>query len=319
MANTLPTDANNTLYEGLRDTSGQQFVAKQAGSVTTDAGGVKSAPTAVAVLSTPVGQTTSAASQPVVVANDQSTLPVQPVRFEIAGQGTGVVNGSNTDFIPSTDVSNYRWFSLQVGGTFNLTLTFQGSNDNSTWVSVPVQPVGTVLLTAAALVTTTTTTGIFAGPINFRYLRVRATSYSSNASLAGNLELWTFAPEPLPGPTQIVPNTTGGTSDYHLISANTTNAQSIKASAGQVYGYDFGNNGAADAYVKLYNKASAPTVGTDTPYRTIYVPKGARVSYHSVVGMALGTGIAIAITGAMADSDTTAVAANQVSIAVEYK
>ena len=44
MANTLPTDANNVLYEGIRDGAGQEFVAKAAGVVTTDAGGVKSAP-----------------------------------------------------------------------------------------------------------------------------------------------------------------------------------------------------------------------------------------------------------------------------------
>lgn len=41
MANTLPTDSNGILYEGLRDPSGSQFVAKHATNVATDGGGVK--------------------------------------------------------------------------------------------------------------------------------------------------------------------------------------------------------------------------------------------------------------------------------------
>lgn len=41
--NTLPTDSNSVLYEGVRDTSGAQFVAKAGiGAVTTDAGSVAS-------------------------------------------------------------------------------------------------------------------------------------------------------------------------------------------------------------------------------------------------------------------------------------
>jgi hypothetical protein len=44
MANTLPNDSNGILYEGVRDAAGSEFVAKAAGTVTTDAGGVKSAP-----------------------------------------------------------------------------------------------------------------------------------------------------------------------------------------------------------------------------------------------------------------------------------
>lgn len=121
------------------------------------------------------------------------------------------------------------------------------------------------------------------------------------------------------GNVGMVPQTSGGLSDYHLISAATTNAQSIKASAGQVFGYELGNNGASDAWVKLYNKASAPTVGTDTPFRTIYLPKGTSKSLHAIGGLSMQTGIAIAITGGAADADTTAVAASQVTVDVDYK
>lgn len=94
--------------------------------------------------------------------------------------------------------------------------------------------------------------------------------------------------------------------------AASTNATSVKASAGQVYGYALFNNTASARYVKLYNKASSPNVGTDTPAFTIIVPAngGANVAWQ--LGVPFGTGIAFAITGGVADSDTTAVSADDV-------
>lgn len=59
-----------------------------------------------------------------------------------------------------------------------------------------------------------------------------------------------------------------------LNSAATTNATLVKATAGNIYSYVFSNNGGATAFVKLYNKATAPTVGTDTPLEVIPVPAG---------------------------------------------
>lgn len=97
-----------------------------------------------------------------------------------------------------------------------------------------------------------------------------------------------------------------------VASAATTNATSVKATPGRVYGIALANTSAAAKFVKLYNKASAPTVGTDTPVHTIALAAGQRVDLSWPVGMPFSTGIAYAITGAVADSDTTAVAANDV-------
>jgi hypothetical protein len=110
-----------------------------------------------------------------------------------------------------------------------------------------------------------------------------------------------------------------GTSDFHLVSAASTNATSVKASPGQLYGYDLGNNGAADAYLKLYNTAGTPTAGSGTPFRTIYLPKGTRASFQSPTGLTMSTGIGLTITGGAADSDTTAVTAAQVTVELDYK
>lgn len=103
-----------------------------------------------------------------------------------------------------------------------------------------------------------------------------------------------------------------------LNSAATTNATSVKATAGNIYTITLSNNGAAAAYFKLYNKATAPTVGTDTPVDVIPIPASGFVTVDSARGIRFATGIGFAITNLIADSDTTAVAAGQVKVHISY-
>jgi len=121
--------------------------------------------------------------------------------------------------------------------------------------------------------------------------------------------------------TSSVPAASGGLSTSKLVSAATTNATSVKASAGQVYNIQaFNTNASSPRYLKLYNKASAPTVGTDTPIKTILIPPASSgVVIEISNGLAFSTGIAFALTGAMADNDTTAIAANEVVVNVDWK
>lgn len=117
------------------------------------------------------------------------------------------------------------------------------------------------------------------------------------------------------------PQTSGGLSAESLISAATTNATSVKASGGQVYSIYAHNTNASPRYLKLYNKASAPTVGTDTPFLRLPIPgnaNGAGFVLNTDMGVAMGTGIAFAITAGVADSDTTAIAANEVVVNLFY-
>ena len=105
----------------------------------------------------------------------------------------------------------------------------------------------------------------------------------------------------------------------NINSAATTNAASVKASAGTVYSVTASNTSASPRYVKLYNKASAPTVGTDVPVLTIPVPAGGTVNLpFGATGHRFATGIALAITANAADSDTTAVGASEVKVATAY-
>ena len=106
-----------------------------------------------------------------------------------------------------------------------------------------------------------------------------------------------------------------------LISAASTNATSVKAASGAV-GFIYAVNlNAAVRYPKLYNKASAPTVGTDTPVATLPIPASATGAGFSLAipgGVAFSTGIAYAVTTGAADSDTAAVAANEIFLFMGY-
>jgi hypothetical protein len=98
-----------------------------------------------------------------------------------------------------------------------------------------------------------------------------------------------------------------------LSSAATTNATSVKASAGTVRKIICNNTVASDRFLKFYNKASAPTVGTDTPILTLTLPASTKNIQLPLDDHYFSTGIAFAITGAAADADTTAIAAGDIT------
>jgi hypothetical protein len=103
-------------------------------------------------------------------------------------------------------------------------------------------------------------------------------------------------------------------------SAATTNGQLVLTGTSGLQAFYASNIGATTAFVKLYNKATAPTVGTDVPAMIIPVPAAvagvpgvAQIS-PGFNGFRFALGLGLAITGAVADNDTTAVAAGQVKV-----
>jgi hypothetical protein len=117
----------------------------------------------------------------------------------------------------------------------------------------------------------------------------------------------------------LIPATSGGLTLSHLIAAATTNATSLKTSAGQLYGASIYNNGAVPAYLKFYNKASSPTVGTDTVVYEVAVQAGTEREIHTEEGLAFGTGIAYALTAGITDADATSVAVSSATVDLIYK
>lgn len=117
----------------------------------------------------------------------------------------------------------------------------------------------------------------------------------------------------------VTPVTSGGLSTSRTISAASTNATSVKASAGQVYGWYLYNANAAVRFLKLYDKASAATVGTDVPKLTIPIPPGSAANVEFTNGVPFSLGIGLALTTGVADADTGAVAANEIVVNLMYK
>lgn len=125
------------------------------------------------------------------------------------------------------------------------------------------------------------------------------------------------ATQPVSGSFSFTPATSGGYSRFHLVAAGSTNATSVKASAGQLYGVSVFNNAAYPVYVKFYNTASTPTVGTGV-VRTFGVQAGVGLSIQYPSGVAFATGIGLSITKGIADADATAVVASDCVVDVDY-
>lgn len=107
-------------------------------------------------------------------------------------------------------------------------------------------------------------------------------------------------------------NATGGATPHHIVSAATTNALNVKASAGRVVGWGLVNTTASWQYVKLHNTASAPTAGAGVVMTIAIPPNGVNNSPPSFAGIGFGTGIGRTIVTGSADADTTATTAGAV-------
>lgn len=216
--------------------------------------------------------------------------------------------------------------------------TFEGSIDSTNgtdgnWFGIQVirSNANTIELTTGVLAATPAYA--WEASVNgLSFIRVRATAHTSGTA-TWKFQRGSYATEPIPAAqisgTQPVSGTltSAGTTtntpvtptQSFINSAATTNATSVKASAGTVWNIICSNANAAARYVKFYNLAVAPTVGTSVPAFTIAIPASSTVTIAGGAnGIRFGTGIALAITTGVADSDTAAVAANEIKVATSY-
>lgn len=109
-----------------------------------------------------------------------------------------------------------------------------------------------------------------------------------------------------------------GSTIYHVVSAGSTNAANIKASAGRITGWAVFNVADYPIYVKFHNTAGTPTAGAAVVY-TVAVQAGADSLFDDDDGIAFATGIGISIVKGLADADATAVLAADCVVNVHYK
>ena len=112
------------------------------------------------------------------------------------------------------------------------------------------------------------------------------------------------------------------TKTHFKSSTNSYNGTSVKNSPGTVFNLIIhnthgGGSGSAIAF-RLYNKATAPIVGTDVPMIIIHVPSGSSKEINFTSGITLADGIAYSITGGVSLLDATAVDADGVQLYMGY-
>jgi hypothetical protein len=176
------------------------------------------------------------------------------------------------------------------------------------FVQVPTDSIGKIIDTSELTVNTKTVERqriVLADPTG-------AAALAAIENTAPGLTDYGLVTRPIPSPASI----------SHTVAASGTNATSIKASAGRIHLIVvYNNTPAANPYtvfVKAYNIATAPTVGTTPVVATYGVPPGKLVPISITVGAQFSTGIGLSITAGIADADTTAVAANDCVVDVYY-
>lgn len=100
----------------------------------------------------------------------------------------------------------------------------------------------------------------------------------------------------------------------HYKSLATVNATLLRGSPARLNFLHATNIGAAAAFLKVYDKATAPAA-TDTPKLVIRLAAttgNERIPFPS--GLFFENGLGIRITGALADNDATAVGADEVVV-----
>ena len=86
-----------------------------------------------------------------------------------------------------------------------------------------------------------------------------------------------------------------------------------------LFGWFISNQNAAVLYVKFYNKATAPTVGTDTPVLTLAIPAVSAANVEFLGGIAFSLGIGVGATTGVVDADTGAPGASEVVVNALYR
>lgn len=243
--------------------------------------------------------------------------------------GTPVAGGT-----VAGDVSRASNIMAFCTGTFaGVNVTFEGSIEaagDTNWFGIQaVRSNANTIETATGVLGAQPVYGWEMSVNALKRVRVRATARTSGTQ-SWRFVQGTYATEPIPAAQVSATQPVSGTvtanwgtittpTASNVNSAATTNATSVKATAGSVYSITASNTGAAAAFLKLYNKVSAPTVGTDVPVLTIPIPAASVQNIEfGTAGHRFTTGIALAITNLAPDSDTTAVAAAQVKVMTAY-
>lgn len=246
---------------------------------------------------------------------------------EVGNVITGSLAAANATL--AMDTANMASVAIAFTGTFSATPAFEVSVDNVNWFPIRAMRLSTGLLYASLALTTAD--AWVCDVSAFAYFRVRLSAFVSGActvTMEGSQKAVGYqvsdvtplsAGSAVIGYAALTTKTTAGTSYHSLLSAASNNATLIKAAAGLLYKFHVTNNSASWRYLKVYNKATAPIPGTDSPVLTFGLAPNDNLTFNlGDIGLTMATGIGIAVTGAPALLDNTAIGANEVIINTQF-
>lgn len=126
------------------------------------------------------------------------------------------------------------------------------------------------------------------------------------------------------GTVNVAAATTGGCTPGVTISAASTNATNVKASAGTLCKLVVVNSNSVLAYLKMYDGVAAPSCSSSTVVASYVIPFGSSNSGGGVAiplgpfGEAYSSGIAFCLTGGIANNDATN-SVTGITISYSYK
>ena len=213
------------------------------------------------------------------------------------------------------NVAGLNSVRFEFSGTYAFTSAFEASSNSTNGVDgvwFPMRATQTDANTNSLSHSTANATRAYeASCHNDTWIRIRLTAFTSAGAHRVAIVGSTAAIEPVPSvvfpASQMIATPTG--TAIAVTTTASTNASIQKSTAGNLFELTISNPTATAAYVKLYNKASAPTVGTDIPVLTQRI--AATGSAGDTVALSFGqngkrftTGIAMAVTAAAAATDT---------------
>lgn len=264
-------------------------------------------------------------------------VSAQPGLYDIV---TGPITANSQTVFCQVDRASNVMLHMVATGLSGHNVTFEGSIDSTNgtdgaWFAIQVVRSNANTIETTSGVLAATPTYAWETSVNgLSFVRVRATAHTGGTAL-WKIQRGSYATEPIPAAqisgTQPVSGTvtatvTAGTvnpvvpaTPYILNSAASTNEALILTGTSGLQAFYATNTGATAAFVKLYNKATAP-VSSDIPAMILAVPAavsgvpGVCTLPIGFSGFRFALGLGIRVTGGVADNDTTAVAAGQVKV-----
>jgi hypothetical protein len=245
--------------------------------------------------------------------------------------------------LPSLNAEDYRFISFQLTGTWEGTVIFEGCNDNTTFYPIATtDPSGN-----GTGQETATVNRIVKVPVLTKYIRARVSAYTSGAisaviygyvdenssGLISTLGTMTLSPETTKkignvgleagteyiGDVKVLPAISAPVIPIKVISAVGVNSTLVQAGASNINFLLMVSTAATPRFVKFYDKATAPVVGTDIPTHTFPLAVGASPVQVPPRGFNFTNGFAYAILLGVEDSSTTPfTVAGEVVMMIEY-